>query len=210
MQLVGVLTRRIGGQRVALPGVERRLRDRIEVGVVARQAGEVGPIAEFAAEHRLAELVLVVDHRMDDRKLALHVGRRQAVEVHRARVEIAALAAAGEIELRDGFEPAGLERVHQGEIGPQAVVLQDDLVGDDGAVPAPDPVVVQANWPVVSMLPRKSRSPGSFGRAGSRTASASSLEDAGGLDRVGAVHQPVAPFALQQQALPRRSASASA
>ena len=56
-------------------------RDRIEVGVGAAQTRQVGLIAEFAAEHRLAEDVAVIDHRMDDRNLALRVGFGKSVVV---------------------------------------------------------------------------------------------------------------------------------
>src|SRR2546421_11007355 len=80
---------------------------------------------------------------MNDWKLALHVTRRQTVEIHRARIEITALAAPGQIKLRDRLQTAGFERIHYREIRAQAVVLNDHAVGDERSVPAPHPVVVQ-------------------------------------------------------------------
>ena len=112
-----------------------------KLGVWRGQAGEVDLVAELAAEHRLVEHVVVVDHRMDDRNLALHVGFREAVVVDRAHVEIAAVAAAGQIELRDAF---GQRRCSNGSdaalIGAQVVVLEEGRVGRQDAVPAPGPV----------------------------------------------------------------------
>ena len=55
--------------------------------------------ASFSAQDRVLEDVIVIHHRMHDRHLLLIVGDREAVEVQRADVEIAALAAASEIEL---------------------------------------------------------------------------------------------------------------
>ena len=55
--------------------------------------------AELAAEDRTVEDVIVIDYRMHDRKLALHVDRRQPVKVLRACVKVAAVAATGEIDL---------------------------------------------------------------------------------------------------------------
>ena len=59
----------------------------------------------------MIEDVVVIDHRMDDRDLALHVRVREAEIVDRAGVEIAAVAFAGEIELRDAFAGRVLERI---------------------------------------------------------------------------------------------------
>src|SRR4051795_6633098 len=95
----------IRGEPVALPGVECRLRNWVEVRLVTCQADNVGPISQFAAQQRLREPVAVVDDGMNDWKLRLHVIKRQTVEIHCARIEIAALAASGQIELRDGLKP---------------------------------------------------------------------------------------------------------
>src|SRR5690242_8537309 len=61
------LDARIRGHPVALPGVERVLRDRIEVGVLAAQAGDVRLVREFATQEWVLLLVLVIDDRMHDR-----------------------------------------------------------------------------------------------------------------------------------------------
>ena len=58
--------------------------------------------AQLTAEYRVLEDVVVVDHRMHDRKLALNVDWREAIKVHRAHVEVAAIAAAREVELGQG------------------------------------------------------------------------------------------------------------
>ena len=146
---------------------------------------------------------------MDDRKLALHVAGREAVEVHPARIEIAALAAPGQVELGDRFKAAGFERVHDREIRSQAIILDHHAIGDECAVPAPDPIVIQgelaggvdaaAKQPVTGIpVARIERREAPF--VGARIG----LEDARSLDRIGTVEQPVAPLGLHQQTLFRR------
>ena len=78
---------------------QRALSDRIEVGLVARQAGEVQSIAKFAAENRTIEDVVIINDRMNDRNLALRVRFREAEVVDGAGVEIAAIALAREVKL---------------------------------------------------------------------------------------------------------------
>ena len=73
----------------------------IERRGIARQAGEVALVAEFAAQHRVIDHVRIVDNRRNHRHLGLIA--RKAEVVDRARVEIAAVADAGQIELRNGF-----------------------------------------------------------------------------------------------------------
>ena len=96
--------------------VDRGLGDGVEFGLLPRQAGQIEFVAELAAQHRLRQHVGIVEHRMDDRDLRLHVRVRKAVVVDRADVEIAAVAGAGEIELRDALGgDAGVERIERAE-----------------------------------------------------------------------------------------------
>ena len=61
-----------------VPLFRARLSYRVEIRSLARQAGEIHVVAEFAAEHRMIEGVIVVDHWMNDRYLALRVGLGKA------------------------------------------------------------------------------------------------------------------------------------
>src|SRR5665647_1281873 len=96
----------------------------------------------ISAEHRMVEGVGVVDHRMDDRDLFLHVRCREAQIIDAAGVEIAAVALAGDIELGDARASGGPERIAEViRRQTRVVVLQERLVGQQHAVPAPHPFV---------------------------------------------------------------------
>ena len=132
---------RIGGGRCAQAGGVGQRRDRIERRGLARQAGEVGLVAELAAEDRAVDHVVVVDDRVDHRHLVLVA--REAEIVDRARVEEAAVADAGQIELRDRFRRQAQERAQRIPVLGEPVVREEVVVGQQHAVPAPDPFVVQ-------------------------------------------------------------------
>ena len=132
---------RIGGRRRAQAGGVGQCRDRVEGRVVARQAGEIGLVAELAAEDRAVDHVGVVDDRMNDRNLLLVAGEAEVID--RARVEEAAIADAGQIKLRDRFRRQAQERSQRIPVLGQPVVGHEVVVGQQHAVPAPDPFVVQ-------------------------------------------------------------------
>ena len=143
-QTVGGHSRRrvCRGQRAKAVG-DRRRRDGIEGRSQPRQARQVGPIAQLAAEHRLAEHVAVVEHRMDDRDVVLHVGFREAVIVDAADVEIAAIAAAGQVQLRDAFDRLPAQETGGALVGREPVVLVVGRVARKHAIPAPHPLIAQ-------------------------------------------------------------------
>ncbi|MFK4683386.1 hypothetical protein ABIF39_005143 [Bradyrhizobium diazoefficiens] len=179
-------------------GVGER-RDRIEHGGVTRQVHEVGLVAELAAEHRIVEHVRVVDHGVDDRHLVLVA--REAQPVHRARIEEAAIADAGQIKLRNRIGRQVQERSERVPVGREAIVREEIVVGHQDTVPTPDPFVVQRELTLgvdsaaelaVSGLPGKG--------------SGIELVDAVGADLIGAVDQALTEFALQQRALSRHEA----
>ena len=74
-----------------------RISGRVEGSVVTRQVGEIGLVADFAAEDRAVDHVGIVDDRINDRNLLLVPGVAEVVD--RARVEEAAIADAGQIKL---------------------------------------------------------------------------------------------------------------
>src|SRR5262249_14710493 len=115
----------------------------IELGAIAAQAGEIGPQAELAAEDRAIEDVIVIDHRMDDRNLLLTVRAREPIEIHRACVEEAALAASLEVDLRRHEVRRGCQETAGLETAVEAVVLEVGAVGDQRPIPAVDPLVAQ-------------------------------------------------------------------
>ncbi|MHC2947562.1 hypothetical protein ACVIJX_004710 [Bradyrhizobium diazoefficiens] len=186
---------RIGRRRRAQAvGVGER-GDRIEHGAVTRQVDGVGLVAELAAEHRIVEHVRVVDHGVDDRDLVLVA--REAPPVHRACVEEAAIAGAGQIELRDRVGRQVQERTERVTVLRQAVVREEIVVGHHDAVPTPDPFVVQRELTLgldgaaplaVAGLPGEG--------------AAIELVDAVSTDLVGAAHQALAELRLEQHALP--------
>ena len=112
---------------------DRGLADGVELGRLPGKTGDIGLEAQLAAQHRLREHAGIVDHRGDDRELALIVGKRQAVEIHHPCVEIGAVAAADEIQLRGaGIGDAVAEIFGIGEMLPIAVdlvILEQHLVG---------------------------------------------------------------------------------
>ena len=71
----------------------------------------------------------MVDHRVHDRKLALRVQGRQAIEVHRAGVEVAAVPATREVNLREdvirGDEPGQIVRL---QVSQETVIVEIVLV----------------------------------------------------------------------------------
>ena len=192
----------IGGLRTGA-AIERGLVDGIEIGLVARQAGEVEVVAKLATHDRMIEGVVVVEHRMDNRNLFLYVRRREAVIIHRADVEIAAVALAGEIDLREariGGAPERVDIVVGGQT--RIVVCQERLVGQHHPVPAPDPFVVERKLAVALHAAAEIAVAGcGDARRGVGKIGAVLLVDAGGADRVGAVEQALTKLALQQRPL---------
>src|SRR5262249_44043000 len=96
---------------------------------VAREGG-VGVVGEArcAPEHGIFEYVVVIDHRPDDRNLALGVGGREAEEIHGARVEVALVAAAGNVELGQRIVGRRFQEVGLLESLVETVVLKIGLV----------------------------------------------------------------------------------
>ena len=185
---------RVGrGRRAQAAGIGRR-RDRIERRVVTRQIDEVRLVGDLAAEDRIVEHVRVVDHRIDDRDLLLVA--REAQEVHRARIEEAAIADAGQIELRKGFRRQAQERSERIAIGRQAIVRHEIIVGEHDAVPADHPFVVQREL----ALGFDAAAELAVARQAGEIAGVE-LVDAVDADLVGAVHQALAEFGLEQHAL---------
>ena len=112
-QLAGS-TRRYRRSDVAQLLIDGVLADGVELGLLPGQAGQIELVAELAAQHLLRQHVGIVENRMDDRNLALIVRFGEAVIVDRADVEIAAVAGAGEVKLRDAFGGnAGLKRIER-------------------------------------------------------------------------------------------------
>ncbi len=126
---------------VAAPAVDDGVQaDGIVARRLARQAGEIHVVAEFSIEHRLLERVGVVEYRQDDRQRALHIRFGISVILDGAHVEIAAVAATGEVELRHAFGQSVQLRVGAGLLQRHdLVVLKVGLVGDQDAVKAPRP-----------------------------------------------------------------------
>ena len=80
---------------------------------------------------------------MDDRNLLLDVELREAVIVDRAHVEVAAVAGAGQVELRHAFGgDAGVERIERADELAELIVGQELGVGHQQPGPAPHPFVV--------------------------------------------------------------------
>ena len=80
---------------------------------------------------------------MNDRNLALIVGSRIAEEVHDTRIKIAAVADAGQINLRQARIGSQQECVERIFVRSKTVIEEEGLVGDRNSVPAPDPFVVE-------------------------------------------------------------------
>ena len=132
---------------VAETVVGRRQIDRVVERSIAAEAGQVAVQAELAAEHRLIERVVVVDQRMDHWNLALAVVAREAVEVHRADVEEAAVAASLQVDLGEHEVGCRGQQVQALDALVEPVVLEVRAVGDQRAVPAVDPFVGQPECP---------------------------------------------------------------
>jgi hypothetical protein len=68
-QLAGMAVSAVGdGAHAPLPRAVWVMASKF--GLLARQAGQVELVAEFAAQHLLLEHVRIVENRMDDRNLA--------------------------------------------------------------------------------------------------------------------------------------------
>ncbi len=167
-------------------GVERR--------GVARQAGEVALVAELAAEDVVIDHVGIIDHGRDHRHLALVT--REAQIIDRARVEIAAIADAGEVELRDRVGRQVQERAERIAVLGQPVVGHEVVVRQQHAIESPYPFVVERELALgldaaaeltVARLTRESAGVG--------------LVDAIGADLIRSVQQPLAELGLEQHAL---------
>ena len=78
---------------------------------------------------------------MDHRNLVLVTGEAEVID--RARVEEAAIADAGQIELRDRFRRQAQERAQRILVLGKPVVREEVVVRQQNAVPAPDPFVVE-------------------------------------------------------------------
>jgi len=131
----------VGGVDVAQPEVQRVGADGIEACRGALEVGEVHGGAELATEHRLIEGVGIVDHRQHVRQRALHVGFRIAVVVDRPDVEIAAVAAPGEVELRHALGERVEQWIDRGRLQlPDLVVLEEGPVREPDRIEAPGPL----------------------------------------------------------------------
>ena len=81
---------------------------------------------------------------MDDRNLRLHVLTRKAVVINRADIEIAAVAGAGQINLRNALGGnAGMERIKRAEELGELIVVQKLAVRHQQSGPSPHPLVGQ-------------------------------------------------------------------
>ena len=110
-------------ERTEIAGCGRR-GDGVERCARPAQAREVGSKSELAAEHRVSDCVIVVDHRMHDRNGFLVVDAGKAIEVHRAHVEIAAVAATAEIGLREHIIRRGSQQVSSLNTAIEPVILK--------------------------------------------------------------------------------------
>src|SRR5262249_12067681 len=127
-------------RQLSAPIVQKsRLRNRVEVGCGSVEAGKIAPQRNFSAQDRALENILVVDDGMHDRQLALNVGLGQAVKVHRAGLEIAAIAAPGEVKLRKCIVRCQSQQIARLQALLQRIVIKVAPVRKQGAVPAPDP-----------------------------------------------------------------------
>ena len=197
--LRGYPRQRIGRRRQAQAiGVGQR-RDRIERRGRARQAGEVGLVAELAAKNRAVDHVAVVDHGVDHRHILLVAGVAEVID--RARVEEAAIADAGQIKLRDRLGRQVEERLQRIAILRQPVVGHEGVIGQQHAFPAPGPFVVQREL-ALGIDAAAELAVAGLAAIGRRV----ELVDAIGTDLVGAVDQALTEFALQQHALPGHEA----
>jgi hypothetical protein len=94
----------------------------------------------FTTALRLVECVGVVDHRQNDRQRALDVGFGEPVVLDRTHVEVAAVSAPGQIELRDAFGERIELRIGAGLLQlADLVILEVGLVGHQHAVETPGP-----------------------------------------------------------------------
>ena len=200
-QAIGrVLDRGISGRRQAEAAGDRRLRDRIEAGRVPRQACQVGVEADFAPPDRMLEDVLVIHDRKHGRNLLLIVQLGETEEVKRPHVEIAAVAATGEVKLGQGVVGGQSQRAGGLNVLLQAVVLEIGLVREQRPIPAPHPLVREIE------LARGLQATSPVAITGRREAVLEEyilveLANARGTDEVGTAFQPLAPLALQQRAL---------
>ncbi len=156
--------------------------------------------AQFPAEYRILEHIVVVDHGVHDRKLALDVDGREAVKVHRTRVKVAAIATAREVELGQGVvgrdEREQIARLHVLE---HAVVVEIVLVRQHRPIPSPHPLIRKIE------LARRfyAAAPVAIARRVYKQVLVE-LEQSCGADAVGPIESPLAPLALQQRTLRRR------
>src|SRR5262249_49969806 len=133
----------VGGLRAGAV-IQRALCDGIKVGLAAAKVGEVQSVTKLATEDRTVEDVGIVEHRINDRNLALHVRFRKAEVINTADIEIAAVTSTGEIELRDRFHSRILERI--GRVvsrQTRVVILQERFIGQQRAIPTQYPFVVE-------------------------------------------------------------------
>ena len=137
----------------------------------------------------------IVDDRMHHGNLLLVA--REAQEVHGPRVEEAAAADAGQIELRQRFGRQAQERCIGVAILRQPVVGEEVEIAQDDAIPAPDPFVVDRE---LALGVDAAAELAVAGLADERIGV--ELVDAVGADLVGAILQSLPELALQQHALP--------
>ena len=195
--IVGVLDRGVGRGQGAQAVGDRGLRDRVEIRGLAGEADQIIVKAKLPAEDRVLEDVVVVDHGVHDRELALDVGRREAVEVKRTRLKIAAVATTREVELGQGVIRGDQREIGGRHVPHQAVIVQKVLVRHHRRVPAPHPFVREVE------LARRlhAAAPVEISRRVHRNGVLVELEETRGPDAIGAVEQPLAPLALQQRTL---------
>ena len=127
----------------------------------------------------------------------------QAEVVNRAGVEIAAIADADQIELGDGVGRQAEKRGEGVLVLRQPIILEEGIIGDQHAFPAPDPFVVERE------LAAGVDGATELAIAGlARIGPGIQLIDSIGADLVGPIDQPLAEFALEQHALPGGEARA--
>src|SRR5262249_9064025 len=91
------------------------------------------------------------------RQRALYVRQRKSVVVDRSHIEIAAVAASGEIDLRHGLRRVVQDRINRRVLQRgHLVVLEKSTVGEPYGVLPPGPLRRRVD----SMLPGKARKPG--------------------------------------------------
>ena len=205
-QLVLVSDGRIRGRGIGADAAGlRQLTDRVETRVLSGQAGEIDFVAQFAAHHRLTKHAVIIQHRQDNRNLALLIDQRKAVVINRAQIEITAIAAPDQVKLRNAFgarqvgadqriDGAGSERIEIVAVKPAQIVVEDKgRIGNQNSGPAPYPFVGEVELAGRYRNAAEGLRGGGVGAVTRRKVTGIQLVNAGGLDRVIAAGAACAP-----------------